>query len=134
MTWEQSAPEATVPEPAEELAEKVEKAAASGIRAEGPSIWEQVRRWLRPHREDQLQRVRELSVAIELHPDSPANYVLRGELYLELGVAHMAADDFATAIDLAAAQIEEERWGLVAQPMLDRAIRGLYNAQNRFAG
>lgn len=31
------------------------------------------------------RRLRELSLAIEFYPNAPANYVLRGELYLEMG-------------------------------------------------
>lgn len=75
--------------------------------------------------ETNRRRLRELSLAIEFYPDAPANYVLRGELYVEMGMSELAAADFRQALTLAVEQVETERWGVVAQAMQDRADAGL---------
>jgi uncharacterized protein HemY len=73
--------------------------------------------------------LRSLNRAIEEHPDSPTNYVLRGELALETKDYGQAIDDFEQALELAAAQVETNRWGFVAQTMQDRAFAGLTRAR-----
>lgn len=70
-------------------------------------------------------RVEGLTRTIEAHPNSAANYVLRGEMLLKLKRYTAAEMDFRRALDLAAAQVESEDWGVVAQVMQDRALAGL---------
>jgi hypothetical protein len=78
-----------------------------------------------------LSRLESLNAAIAAHPDAPANYVLRGELFMGMRAYPEAARDFQTALRLAEAEIEESDWGLVAQAMGDRAVRGLSQARER---
>ena len=75
------------------------------------------------------ERLHSLSRAIEDAPETPANYVLRGELYLEVGEYELAEADFQRGLELAAAQFETSDWGIVAQVMRDRAEAGLASAQ-----
>lgn len=77
------------------------------------------------------QRLWDLTQAIEAYPEVPSNYVLRGELYLELGEVELAAVDFRKALDLSEDQMERNSWGVVAQAMQDRAQTGLQNANRR---
>jgi Tfp pilus assembly protein PilF len=79
------------------------------------------------------QAVDELTRAIMQRPEVPANYALRGEMYLSLGQYALAVEDFETALRLAAAQFEEAEWGLVAQVLRDQAQRGLERARQRLA-
>lgn len=74
---------------------------------------------------ERSQRLRELNVSIEMSPDSPTNYVLRGELFLERRAYHLAKADFETALELADAFEMDEGWGLVEQAMQDRALEHL---------
>lgn len=78
--------------------------------------------------QDHLYR---LSGAIDRYPDSPSNYVLRGELYLKVGETALAEADFRQALSLAQADYETSRWGLVAQALQDRARAGLTKATGR---
>ncbi len=98
-----------------------------------PTFWKRLVRLLLPsplaRAERQAERLRELNVALRLYPESPTNYVLRGEFYLELGDYGRAADDFCKALGLACRQFDDDRWGIVAQSMQDRAQRGLKIAQ-----
>jgi tetratricopeptide (TPR) repeat protein len=71
------------------------------------------------------ERLVALTRAIERHPESAANYVLRGELFLDIGEKARAAQDFQAALRLTEAQFAEDDWGLVAQALQDRAIAGL---------
>lgn len=71
------------------------------------------------------ERLIALSRAIERHPESPANYVVRGELFLEIGQQARAAEDFQMALVLAEAQFANDDWGLVSQALQDRALAGL---------
>ena len=57
--------------------------------------------------------------------------MLRGEVYLEMGAFDLAADDFRRALSLAAGQVEQNDWGLIAQVMEDRAQVGLQEAERR---
>ncbi len=77
------------------------------------------------------RRLHDLSNAIDLHPDSPTNYVLRGELYLNVGEAALAEADFRQALSLAQADYGTSRWGVVAQAVQDRARAGLTKAHGR---
>jgi len=82
-------------------------------------------------KQDGDSRLYHLSQAITTYPDAPTNYVLRGELYLELDDYAQAVADFRRALELASAQIETDRWGLVAQAAQDRALAGLRKAQKK---
>jgi hypothetical protein len=70
-------------------------------------------------------RLAALTDAIAANPDAAVNYVMRGELFLEHGERELAYADFVKALTLAAAQLETEEWGLVAQAVQDRAEAGL---------
>jgi hypothetical protein len=82
-------------------------------------------------RQEQSRRLNELSVSIEFTPNSPTNYVLRGELFLERKAYHMAQADFEIALELAEAFDPEEGWGLIEQVMRDRALEGLKKTQRQ---
>lgn len=71
------------------------------------------------------QRLAALTDAIAANPDSAANYVMRGELFLQHGERELAYADFVKALTLAAAQLESDDWGLVVQAVQDRAEAGL---------
>ena len=83
---------------------------------------------------DVSQRLADLSVAIDERPQVAANYVLRGEVWLQVGDYQQAADDFATALILATEQFEEEDWGLLAQALRDQAEHGLEIARRKLGG
>ncbi len=93
-----------------------------------PSAWQRLRRLFR--RETRLYN---LNWAISAFPDAPANYVLRGELLLDLGDTVGAAADFRRALELAVAEVGAEDWGLIAQALQDRALVGLRDALLRSA-
>jgi hypothetical protein len=77
-------------------------------------------------RENMLEgRLDDMNLGIELYPQNPTNYVLRGELFLEQHQEELARSDFETALQLASEQVISDRWGLVAQSVQDRAIMGL---------
>lgn len=98
-----------------------------------PTFWQQV--WQRFFPDPKVagaqlaQRIDDLTAAIEDHPDGAANYVLRGEVYLDGGAYDLALSDFRRALDLAVAQFESDDWGIVAQAMQDRAQAGLTKAK-----
>jgi hypothetical protein len=79
--------------------------------------------------EQRAARLEALNQMIEMVPDSPTGYVLRGELYLEARAYGPAYDDFSFALVLASEQVETADWGLVAQSMQDRAEMGLAQAR-----
>ncbi len=81
--------------------------------------------------DDKSEHFRHLDQAIESAPDSAANYVLRGELYLKAREYALARRDFQQAYELAAKQFERSDWGLIAQAMQDRALAGLQKAENK---
>lgn len=93
------------------------------------SFWQKLRRIFLPNDEDRRESVRErlqeLTIAIERYPEAAVNYLLRGELHLELRQLLLAEEDFKAALGLAEAQYRAERWGLSAQAIADRARRGL---------
>ena len=75
-----------------------------------------------------IDRVGELTSAIEQFPDSPANYVLRGEMFLDGGDKDLAVEDLETAIRLADEQAETANWGYVYRALADRARERLRRA------
>jgi tetratricopeptide (TPR) repeat protein len=79
-------------------------------------------------------RLESLSHAVEMHPEEPANYVLRGEVYYQLREYALAETDFRRGLELAAEQVEANRWGFVAQALQDRALNGLEKTRRRLAG
>lgn len=80
---------------------------------------------------DLSRRLYQLNVSIEFSPDSPTNYVLRGELFLERKEYHLAKADFEIALALAESFDETAGWGLIEQAMRDRALEGLKKVQRR---
>ncbi len=75
------------------------------------------------------RRIADLSEALAAHPDSAALYLRRGEAYSEISEYGQAADDFRRAARLADEQFKTKSWGVVAQTVRDRALRGLQQAQ-----
>jgi tetratricopeptide (TPR) repeat protein len=98
-------------------------------KVDAPTLWQRIRRFFLPgheeRREAERQRLVDLAVAIERYPAAAVNYLLRGELHLQLQQYELAGEDFQKAIQLAEAQYQQDRWGLSAQAILDRARRGL---------
>jgi hypothetical protein len=68
-------------------------------------------------------RIAKLNRAIGLYPESPVNYILRGEAFLEEDQRDQAVDDFLAAIALA--ERRETTWEYINHAMLDRARQGL---------
>ena len=66
-----------------------------------------------------------LSQAIEADPDSPVNYVLRGQEWLALGEWARAQTDFLTARALAEDLLQGSAWGYLYQMYIDWADLGL---------
>lgn len=93
------------------------------------SLWQRIRRFFfttsAEKRAETRLRLTALTRAIETYPSSAVNYVLRGELHLELEQMDLAQEDFEQAIALAEEQYENDRWGLGSQAILDRARHGL---------
>ena len=67
----------------------------------------------------------ELTAAIEHYPGAPSNYVLRGELYLDVRLFTLAAQDFQKALELADPLAESANWGYINEALADRAREGL---------
>lgn len=82
-------------------------------------------------RERLLSDLVALNRAIKDAPDSPANFMLRGEIYLRLWYNQRALADFQMARQLAADEMETRRWGLIAQAVGDRAAQGARTAERR---
>ncbi|MCC7445835.1 MAG: hypothetical protein IT324_00390 [Anaerolineae bacterium] len=76
-----------------------------------------------------ISRVDVLTAAIERYPDSPVNYVLRGEALLEGGDNDLAAEDFVKALELAEPRAETANWGYISRALADRARDGLRRAR-----
>jgi hypothetical protein len=70
-------------------------------------------------------RLQELNDAIERYPNTPTNYVLRGEVYLAFNQHALAAADFKRALDLAEARLDGLPWGYATAAFIDRARIGL---------
>jgi hypothetical protein len=93
-----------------------------------PNLWQRIRNALSPQ-----ERWSNLNWAIAAYPDEPTNYLLRGELLLHQGDTHGAMMDFRRAIELASAAVEQDDWGIAAQAVQDRALKGLQDAVRRAA-
>jgi len=70
-------------------------------------------------------RIDALTRKIEQYPNAPVNYVLRGEVYSDLGDDALAASDFRRAVALGEQHSETLDWGYVNAAFIDRAIDGL---------
>lgn len=66
-----------------------------------------------------------LTEAIARYPNAPSNYVLRGELLLEVGEHGAAAQDFEAALALAEKNAESADWGYITMALMERARSGL---------
>lgn len=91
------------------------------------SFWQRLRRIFLPTQrdtgyDDQLYA---LNAAIRTYPDAAVNYLLRGELYLQTRQRILARADFEQALRFALSDLENERWGLAAQSVADRARQHL---------
>jgi tetratricopeptide (TPR) repeat protein len=96
------------------------------------SFWDWLRNGLgRGGANRNQQRLEDLFTAIAANPDSFTNYVLRGELYLQMGEIELAISDFETAQKLASEHLAVDNWGFIAQVMQDRALVGLAQAKRR---
>ena len=80
---------------------------------------------------DMSARLESLTQAVAEAPESAANYVLRGELYMELREYALAQSDFQSAYEIAEAHFEIADWGFLEQAMRDRAVAGLDKVQRR---
>lgn len=76
-----------------------------------------------------LERLEALNTAVIRYPEEPVNFILRGELLLQLGDYVSALRDFQTGFEAASRQVETSNWGLMAQGMQDRAHAGLVKAK-----
>lgn len=115
------------------VAEKAFEPAASEEGQPKPdSIWDRLRRLFFPNM-DREARLQQFEEAIAESPDAAVNYLLRGELHLEMRRWHQAKADFEQAADLAQEQLNEDRWGIGAQTVYDRALQHLARfAENGF--
>ena len=82
----------------------------------------------RPQSVNEL-RIEALTQAIERYPNTPTNYVLRGEVYLALNQHTLAGADFNRALTLAEAHVDELPWGYATAAFVDRAQNGLRQVQ-----
>jgi hypothetical protein len=87
------------------------------------------KRWFKSQHISIQEALFELDDAITQHPESPTNYLLRGEYYLQIGYNQLAEQDLQQAVLLAEAELAKRDWGLVAQAVRDRARQRL--AQSR---
>jgi hypothetical protein len=93
-----------------------------------PSVWQRIFGVF-----SRDSRLYDLNWAVKAYPNAPANYVLRGELLLRQGDLFGAIADFRRGYELAAAGVENEAWGVVAQSLQDRSLAGLRDALYRAA-
>ena len=87
----------------------------------------------KPSHVELQERLDELSRMIRHYPDEAENYVLRGEIHLQLNGVEYAHDDFQKALEILENRVKTDRWGIIAQVMQDRAFVGLTQAQHRLA-
>lgn len=99
--------------------------------APAPNIWQRLRRLFVTQPSDAAGRLAQLTRAIDDTPDSASNYVLRGEIYMEMREYALAYTDFQRAAEVAAAAFEAADWGLLEQALRDRALAGLRKAERR---
>jgi hypothetical protein len=95
------------------------------------TLGERLLRWLGISREQKVDQLTELNRAINTYPDAAVNYVLRGEVYAELGEYALAKADFEHGLMLAEAQFAGSDWGFLAQALRDRALVGLDRTRRR---
>jgi predicted TPR repeat methyltransferase len=88
-----------------------------------------VRDWFSPSTQALEAELAELTSAIEAAPRIAASWLRRGEISAQLGRHDLAASDFRRALALAEDQMRVQPWGIVAQALRDRALRGLKSAQ-----
>lgn len=92
-------------------------------------LWQRLREMLGGNRQGRLtRRLDALTEAIAASPESATNYVLRGEVFYQLGEYALAVTDFEFALRLATDQFDRRHWGIVSQAMRDRALDGLMQA------
>jgi len=91
----------------------------------GQRIWRFFFKSALAREEDQQTRMLELEKAIETYPDAAVNYLLRGELFLDMRDTTAAQLDFEDALVLVEEQYQTDRWGIAAQAIRDRALQGL---------
>ena len=100
-----------------------------------PPLWERILRQVWPTQAQRnaefTERMATLDDAIEAHPEGMSNYVMRGELLLELGRLAEAIEDLERGEALATQEFAERRWGVVAQTLRDRARRRLETARKQ---
>jgi hypothetical protein len=70
-------------------------------------------------------QIRFLSRLIEVRPDAPVNYLLRGEEWLVCGRPEQARADFEEARARSEHLLRESAWGYILQSYIDRAEAGL---------
>lgn len=92
-----------------------------------PSLWQRLLRRFsaRDDAESREERLNALNDAIHRFPEAAVNYLLRGEFYLQTRQRHLARADFEQALKFALADLENERWGIAAQSIADRARQHL---------
>lgn len=103
-----------------------------------PTVQQSVQQFLKRARqvvmgsaEDVPAQLAELTAHIEAYPEDPSNYVIRGEVYMEMREYALAAADFQQGYELAEAQFTTADWGFMAQALRDRALDGLKHARRR---
>ena len=99
-----------------EVATETEAAAETQADQPTDSLWVRLRRAIydgksQPDDPVFIRRMNRLTEAIEIAPDSPANYILRGEMYLKAGLYEGARADFQMAVELASDQYDHSNWG-----------------------
>jgi len=77
----------------------------------------------------QLRLLRELDQAILNYPDTPMNYVLRGEFWVKYFQPEKAILDFEKALRLAQDELDRSDWEYREQAVIDRAEQGLRKAR-----
>jgi len=70
-------------------------------------------------------QVRFLSRLIEMDPEAPVYYLLRGEEWLICGQFELARADFEAARTRAERLLSQSAWGYIYQSYIDRAEAGL---------
>lgn len=94
-------------------------------------VWQRLRGLFMGSPTDAAARLEQLTRAIENSPDTAVNYVLRGEVYMDMREYALAHADFQRGYSVAEAQFEIADWGFLEQAMRDRALAGLDKAQRR---
>ncbi|MGQ9889428.1 MAG: hypothetical protein ACUVSX_13190 [Aggregatilineales bacterium] len=123
----------------EKAAEALPDAASAGLLADEPNDPSPPRGWWARLRDGLTRtggadrRLAALQAAIRSNPNAPANYLLRAELYTQLGESALALADFERAQALAASALAADRWGVVNQALRDRAAIGAAQAARRLA-